>query len=51
MPPQTLKTLKTLDVRTRKLWRKWLEKHHALESEIWLVFYKAPYSSQSLADG
>jgi len=34
------KTLETLDVRTRKAWRNWLEKHHAKKSEIWLVFHK-----------
>ncbi len=30
---------KTLRVSTRKAWRDWLEKHHAKEKEIWLVFY------------
>ena len=34
------KVLKTLDVRSRRLWRQWLEKHHDSESEIWLVFHK-----------
>lgn len=33
-------TTKTLDVRSRKAWRKWLERHHASESAIWLVFHK-----------
>jgi uncharacterized protein YdeI (YjbR/CyaY-like superfamily) len=32
--------LKTLDVSARQAWRKWLEKHHDSESEIWLVFHK-----------
>jgi uncharacterized protein YdeI (YjbR/CyaY-like superfamily) len=33
--------LKTLDVRTAGAWRRWLAKHHATASEIWLVFHKA----------
>jgi uncharacterized protein YdeI (YjbR/CyaY-like superfamily) len=33
-------SLKTLDVRTLAAWRAWLAKHHASESEIWLVFRK-----------
>jgi uncharacterized protein YdeI (YjbR/CyaY-like superfamily) len=32
--------LKTLDVRTRRAWRKWLETHHDCEAEVWLVFHK-----------
>ncbi len=32
--------MKTLDVRTRAKWRKWLEKHHDSATEIWLVFHK-----------
>lgn len=35
------KPIKTLDVRTRRQWRKWLDKHHDSESEIWLVFHKS----------
>ncbi|HUO84944.1 MAG TPA: YdeI/OmpD-associated family protein [Thermoanaerobaculia bacterium] len=34
------KPLKTLDVRSRREWRAWLEKHHRSKSEIWLVFHK-----------
>ena len=34
------KQLTTLDVRGRQEWRKWLEKNHLSESEIWLVFHK-----------
>lgn len=30
----------TLDVRTRREWRKWLAGHHSSVSEIWLVFHK-----------
>jgi len=31
---------KTLYVKNRKDWRVWLEKHHATEKEIWLIFYR-----------
>jgi uncharacterized protein YdeI (YjbR/CyaY-like superfamily) len=30
----------TLLVETAREWRAWLQKHHALESEVWLVFHK-----------
>jgi len=45
----TLKNLKTLDVSTRQAWRKWLERHHASEREIWLVFHKKHTSKKSIA--
>ena len=32
--------MKALLVRTLEQWRDWLSEHHALESEIWLVFHK-----------
>jgi len=32
--------MKTLRVRGPGQWRDWLRKHHASESEVWLVFYK-----------
>jgi uncharacterized protein YdeI (YjbR/CyaY-like superfamily) len=32
--------MKTLDVRTRNAWRRWLAKNHAKQTEIWLVFHK-----------
>jgi uncharacterized protein YdeI (YjbR/CyaY-like superfamily) len=32
--------MKTLLVQTADQWRDWLEKHHASESEVWLVFHK-----------
>ncbi|WP_291271550.1 YdeI/OmpD-associated family protein [Geothrix sp.] len=31
----------TLEPKHRKAWRDWLEHHHAIEKEIWLVFKKA----------
>jgi hypothetical protein len=41
-------SLKTLDVRTLAAWRAWLAKHHASESEIWLVFHKLHTVSASI---
>lgn len=32
--------MKTFVARTVDQWRKWLEKHHDSELEVWLVFYK-----------
>ena len=32
--------MKTLDVKSRKAWRRWLSKHHDTQTEIWLVFHK-----------
>jgi uncharacterized protein YdeI (YjbR/CyaY-like superfamily) len=31
---------KTLHVTTREEWRAWLAKHHATETEVWLIYYK-----------
>ena len=31
---------KTLYVTSRKEWRAWLQKNHADENEIWLVYFK-----------
>ena len=42
------KTIKTLDVRTRRQWRDWLREHHASEAEIWLVFPKRHTGETSL---
>jgi uncharacterized protein YdeI (YjbR/CyaY-like superfamily) len=43
------KQLKTLDVSSRQAWRAWLEKNHATESEIWLVFHKRHTGKPSIA--
>jgi len=32
--------LKTFDARNCDEWRAWLAKHHATESEVWLIFHK-----------
>jgi uncharacterized protein YdeI (YjbR/CyaY-like superfamily) len=37
---QMASELVTLDFRTRRQWRSWLEKHHAASSGAWLVFHK-----------
>jgi uncharacterized protein YdeI (YjbR/CyaY-like superfamily) len=34
------KPIKTLNVRTRQEWRKWLREHHDSDSEIWVIFHK-----------
>jgi uncharacterized protein YdeI (YjbR/CyaY-like superfamily) len=36
-----MKLGKTLYVRTRAQWRRWLASHHARASEIWLIYPKA----------
>ncbi len=34
------KPIKTLEVASRRKWRRWLEAHHDSQFEVWLVFYK-----------
>jgi uncharacterized protein YdeI (YjbR/CyaY-like superfamily) len=34
------KITKTIYVKDRAEWRAWLEKNHAQETEIWLIYYK-----------
>jgi uncharacterized protein YdeI (YjbR/CyaY-like superfamily) len=34
------KQIKTVDVRTRRAWRRWLDEHHGSESAAWLIFHK-----------
>ncbi len=41
--------MKTFDARTRERWRSWLAKHHASESEIWLIFHKLHTGKPSVA--
>jgi len=43
------KILKTLDLPSRKEWRKWLDEHHDSESEVWLVFHKRHTGRPTLA--
>jgi uncharacterized protein YdeI (YjbR/CyaY-like superfamily) len=43
------KSLDTLDVRSRQLWRNWLQEHHTSRSEIWVIFYKRHTSVSSIS--
>jgi uncharacterized protein YdeI (YjbR/CyaY-like superfamily) len=45
----TRSALKTLDVRSRRRWREWLQAHHRSESVVWLVFHKRHTGTASLA--
>ncbi|HYE65229.1 MAG TPA: YdeI/OmpD-associated family protein [Pyrinomonadaceae bacterium] len=35
-----MKPSKTLYITSRGVWRAWLEKNHAIETEAWLIYYK-----------
>ena len=35
-----MKISKTLHAKSRVEWRKWLDKNHATQNEVWLVFFK-----------
>jgi len=37
---ETFKNQKTFFAKTRKHWRRWLEKNHDSEKCVWLIFYK-----------
>jgi len=41
--------MKTFDARTVERWRAWLAKHHATESEVWLIFRKQHTGKPSIA--
>jgi uncharacterized protein YdeI (YjbR/CyaY-like superfamily) len=41
-------TLETLDIRDRRAWRTWLQKHHANSPGVWLVFHKAHTGVRSM---
>lgn len=41
--------MNTLDVRTRREWRKWLGDHHDSEPEVWLIFHKRRSGVKSLS--
>lgn len=40
--------IKTFHAKTRKEWRKWLEKNHQSEKSIWLIIYKKDSETQSV---
>jgi len=33
--------VKPVHMRSRDSWRRWLERHHALKTQVWLAYYKA----------
>lgn len=41
--------MKTFVAKTAVQWRKWLDKHHDSESEVWLIFYKQHTGVKSIA--
>ncbi len=41
--------MKTVEASTRKQWRSWLAKHHASQSEVWLIFHKKHTGKLSVA--
>jgi uncharacterized protein YdeI (YjbR/CyaY-like superfamily) len=44
-----MREIKTLLVTTRAQWRRWLARHYASETEIWLIFFKKHTGKPSLA--
>lgn len=40
--------LKTFHAKTRKAWRKWLEKNHQSEKSIWLIIYRKESETPSI---
>jgi uncharacterized protein YdeI (YjbR/CyaY-like superfamily) len=42
-------TVKTFVAQTAGQWRKWLDKHHDSESEVWLIFHKVHTGVASIA--
>jgi uncharacterized protein YdeI (YjbR/CyaY-like superfamily) len=43
------KAIRTLDIRTRKAWRSWLERHHDSVEAVWLVFHKRHTGTPAVA--
>jgi uncharacterized protein YdeI (YjbR/CyaY-like superfamily) len=41
--------MKQLYVKTRYEWRQWLFKHHQIETEVWLVFFKKATGTPTIA--
>ena len=48
-PRRVTASLATLEVRTRRQWRAWLEKHHTSSPGVWVVFHKAHTGVKSIA--
>src|SRR5262245_29596136 len=43
------RTLKTVQAKSLAEWRRWLARHHASESEVWLVFPKGHTAAPSVS--
>jgi uncharacterized protein YdeI (YjbR/CyaY-like superfamily) len=43
------RTLKTFQAKTLAEWRRWLSRHHAAESEVWLIFPKSHSGEPSVS--
>lgn len=41
--------MKQVYVTNRKKWRDWLSRHHATETEVWLIFYRKETSKPAIA--
>jgi uncharacterized protein YdeI (YjbR/CyaY-like superfamily) len=44
-----IKLMKTFTARNCLQWRRWLQKHHDCESEVWLIFHKRHTGGVSIA--
>ncbi|HVM86812.1 MAG TPA: hypothetical protein VMT76_01400 [Puia sp.] len=42
------KKIKAVSARTRKDWRKWLEKNHQSEKSVWLIIYHKTSKTKSV---
>lgn len=49
MREPTYNGIKTFYAKTRKDWRKWLEKHHASEQSLWLILYNKNSDTTSIS--
>jgi uncharacterized protein YdeI (YjbR/CyaY-like superfamily) len=45
------KALRTFYAKNRKAWRQWLEKHHAKDPGVWLIYYKKDSGKSRVAYG
>jgi uncharacterized protein YdeI (YjbR/CyaY-like superfamily) len=43
-----MSTMKTLTVRSRAEWRRWLEENHATRDEVWVVYFKKHTGRRSI---
>lgn len=45
---ESFKDIKAIHFKTRKDWRRWLEKYHATETSLWLIIYRQKSLTQSV---